>query len=190
MTGVIINPSWQVPPSIIAESVGALVRTRPATARARDYVWSYRGGSLSVTQRPGPQNALGQIKLEMPNPFKVYVHDTPGKALFDEEQRAYSHGCIRTDRPRELAAALLGMADLAAIDGLIASGTTVRLALGRPLPIHAVYQTVLAEADGSTPYLRDPYNLDPAVAAELDDQNPILSGNDLDTECSSFARAG
>lgn len=190
VTDVIINPSWHVPPSIIAESVGALVRTRPTTARARGYVWSYRGGSLSVTQRPGPLNALGQIKLEMPNPFKVYVHDTPGKALFDEEQRAFSHGCIRTGRPRELAAALLGMADLAAIDSLIAGGTTVRLALSRPMPIHVVYQTVLAEADGSIRYLRDPYDLDPAVAAELDDQNPILSGDGRDTECSSFTRAG
>lgn len=189
VTGVILNPSWQVPPSIIAESVGSLVRTRPRTARARGYVWSYQAGRLSVTQQPGPHNALGQVKLDMPNPFRVYLHDTPDKSLFEKQQRTFSHGCIRTDRPRELAAMLLGMADRTVIDGRIAGGTTLRLPLSRPLPIYVVYQTALAEPDGSIRYLNDSYDLDAAVAVALGDQGPILSSHAVSTECSLFAGA-
>jgi L,D-transpeptidase YcbB len=84
-TGVILNPPWVVPQSIIRESVGSLVRNRPATARARGYTWTSGGGTLSVTQSPGPGNSLGQMKIDMPNSYAIFLHDTPAKAPVRQE---------------------------------------------------------------------------------------------------------
>jgi L,D-transpeptidase YcbB len=103
VTGVILNPWWDVPQSIVRESVGQLVRTSPALARSRGYVVS----GARIRQAPGPGNSLGQVKLIMPNPYSVYLHDTPNKKLFDEEMRAFSHGCIRVQDAIGLAASLL-----------------------------------------------------------------------------------
>ena len=106
--GVIINPWWELPKRIVAERVGTLFVKHPVMAKAQGYVrvkaW---GGGTRVRQAPGPRNALGQMKLVMPNPYPIYLHDTPSKALFDETARAFSHGCMRVDRPFDLAAALL-----------------------------------------------------------------------------------
>lgn len=168
-TGLILNPWWDVPQSIIAESVGRLVRTDPAAARARGYVWS--GGK--VRQSPGPGNALGQMKLIMPNPFTIYVHDTPSKALFDEEERAFSHGCIRTKEPFALAEALLSSTpgwDRAAIDRIVASGTTTTVRFDRPLPVYVGYFTAATDETGNVKTYRDIYRRDEAVAAQLADR--------------------
>ena len=187
VTGVILTPVWRVPRSIIAESVGKLVSTQPRTARARGYVWTRSGGALQVSQQPGPQNSLGQIKLDMPNPLSVYLHDTPGKALFEKGQRTFSHGCVRTDRLIDLAAILLegtGV-DRAAIDRSREGRTTLRLPLARPLPIYVVYQTAVADANGTIRYLADPYRLDAAIAAQLDDAaSPLQAAVATITECS------
>lgn len=167
---VIFNPSWYVPQSIVAESVGKLVRSSPQVARSRGYTWRTDGaGRLQVTQQPGPGNALGQMKLEMTNPFAIYVHDTPNKDLFDSEVRTFSHGCIRTQAPFDLAGELLadGGWTRAMIDGAVAAKQTKRAPLGTPVPIHLVYLTAVAGADGSVEYLRDPYSLDAALAAKL-----------------------
>jgi murein L,D-transpeptidase YcbB/YkuD len=172
VTGVIFNPPWNVPQSIVAESVGSLVRNSPATARARGYTWSYSGGALRVTQQPGPQNALGQMKLDMPNPYTVYLHDTPSKALFDQEQRALSHGCIRTDKPFDLAEQLLRDAgwNRAMIDDAVAKRRTQRVALAQPLPVYVIYMPAYVAADGSVSYFGDPYSLNGAVNRLLDDR--------------------
>jgi murein L,D-transpeptidase YcbB/YkuD len=169
VNAVILNPSWYVPQSIVGESVGSLVRNNPATARARGYTWSYSGGGLRVTQRPGPQNALGQMKLDMPNPFTVYLHDTPNKDLFDEEQRTFSHGCVRTDNPFGLATRLLTPSgwDRAMIDSIVANGETRRVPLQTPIPIYIVYFTAIADPEDGVRYLEDPYNLDAATAAQM-----------------------
>jgi murein L,D-transpeptidase YcbB/YkuD len=127
---------------------------------------------LRVTQRPGPQNALGQVKLDMPNPFTVYLHDTPSKALFDQEQRTMSHGCIRTDKPFDLAERLLGDAgwSRAMIDNAVAGRQTQRVALTQPLPIYVVYMPAFVAPDGSVGYFGDPYSLNGEVNRLLDDR--------------------
>lgn len=167
---VILNPSWHVPQSIIAESVGRLVRSSPGTARARGYTWARDGaGRLQVTQVPGPNNALGQIKLDMPNPLSVYVHDTPTKDLFERADRTFSHGCIRTQNPFDLAETLLVDAgwSRAMIDEAVAARRTRRVPLASPVRIHVVYLTAVAGADGAVEYLGDPYSLDATIAARL-----------------------
>jgi len=167
---VIFNPSWHVPQSIIAESVGRLVRSSPEVARARGYTWRFDdAGRLQVTQQPGPNNALGQMKLEMTNPFSIYIHDTPNKDLFDRTERTFSHGCVRTQNPIDLAETLLADAgwSRAMIDEAVAARRTKRVPLASPLSIHIVYLTAVAGAGGSVAYLDDPYSLDAAIAAKL-----------------------
>jgi L,D-transpeptidase YcbB len=152
VTGVIVNPWWDVPPSIVAESVGALVRRNPAEARRRGYVW----GGGRYRQRPGPGNALGQMKLVMPNPLKVYLHDTPNKALFEQPTRAFSHGCIRVDQALGLATTLLDRP----VDGEVRRGSTVTLPLGEPLPVYVAYFTADVGASGAVEFHEDIYGRD------------------------------
>jgi L,D-transpeptidase YcbB len=169
VTGLILNPWWDIPASIVRESVGALIRTRPQVARARGYVWS----GASVRQRPGPGNSLGQMKLVMPNPFAVYIHDTPSKALFARPLRALSHGCVRTEHPFDLASALLAGqtgGTRAGIDAIVVGGETKKLELVRPLPIYTLYFTAEADATGRLVTYPDIYERDAVVAAELVDR--------------------
>lgn len=190
--GVIFNPSWYVPQSIIAESVGSLVRNRPQVARSRGYVWSWDSGRLRVTQTPGPQNALGQMKLDMPNPLSIFVHDTPSKDLFDREERTLSHGCIRTQDPFDLGAALLAGSewDRARIDNAVGSRKTVRVPLDRPVPLYAVYITAVAQPDGTVRFLDDPYSLDTALRNRLAmkaGETTRLAELGHETECSQVS---
>lgn len=150
MTGVTANPWWNVPCSIVDESIGKLVRTRPAEAARRGFVATTdAGGKLVVRQKPGPENALGRLKFEMPNPYGVYLHDTSSPGLFARETRALSHGCIRTDRPDELARKLLGGADAARLDTALLTLDTQTIRFAEPVPVYVVYLTV--EANGSAP---------------------------------------
>lgn len=172
VTGLIINPWWEIPDSIVDESVGKLIRTRPAVAKARGYVWSSSG----VRQKPGPTNSLGQMKLIMPNPFSIYVHDTPSKSLFAQAHRAYSHGCIRTDDPFGLASELLAEAPdwpRTRIDATVASGATEKAMLPTPVPIFVVYFTAEVEGAGKLILYPDIYHRDAVVAAELVDRDAL-----------------
>lgn len=169
VTGVIFNPWWEIPPSIVRESVGKLVATAPAAARAKGYVVA-RG---RYRQQPGPDNALGRAKLVMPNPFNVYLHDTPNKALFDADPRAFSHGCIRTQDVLGLAETLLaGTAgwDRPRIDGALAANRTAQAQLARPLPIYIAYLTAAADEDGEMATFPDIYGRDSAIVAALTDR--------------------
>lgn len=186
VTGVIVNPTWQVPQSIIAESVGRLIRSNPAGARSRGYTWSYANGGLRVAQRPGPNNSLGQVKLDMPNPLSVYLHDTPSKDLFDKNQRTFSHGCIRVDRPLDLATMLLSGTGVTrgSLDLLLRGRQTQRFPLANPLRVYVIYQTAVADKDGLVHFLDDPYGLDPAIGALLDGgPSPALTARATHTEC-------
>ncbi len=180
VTGVILNPWWEVPSSIVAESVGRLVRSNPAKARADGYVTAaLPGGGVRIRQAPGPRNALGRMKLVMPNPFTVYMHDTPSKALFDKPSRAFSHGCIRTDKPIDWAATLLATSPgwpRARIDGILGSGQSTRVDLATPIPIYVVYFTMRAHLDGSVTTHADVYGRDNAVIAALTDREGEAPG--------------
>lgn len=155
--GVILNPWWDIPTSIVRESVGALVRRNPSLARQRGYVWS----NGRYRQRPGPNNALGQMKLIMPNRFSVYMHDTPSKDLFAEEVRAFSHGCIRTGDAIGYAATLLeGVETREQIDAIVASNKTTTVKLAQPIPVYIAYFTAIENDAGQIEILPDIYNRD------------------------------
>jgi len=150
VTGVTVNPWWNVPCSIVNESVGKLITSNPAEAARRGYVASRDvKGQLVVRQKPGPNNALGQIKLEMPNRYGVYIHDTPSRDLFTRNSRAFSHGCIRTEDPKSLAAMLLGEGKANSVDLLLASGATKTLAVNPQVPVYVLYLTAEPDKDAA-----------------------------------------
>ena len=152
---VIANPAWILPPSVLREA-GWRNKGYSVTRRA--------DGSLMVRQAPGPRNALGRIKIDMPNPMAIYLHDTPNKAAFNKTDRALSHGCIRVQNIEELAALLHGQ-DL---DEALADPTRTRvLQLEKSVPVYIVYFTARADADGTIRYLNDPYRHDQALVDRI-----------------------
>ena len=153
ITGVTINPWWNIPASIVREKRGRF----PAS---QGYV--YTGGQWR--QKPGPGNALGQMKLVMPNPHSVYLHDTPSRQLFDRDVRAFSHGCVRTGDAMGFAATLLeGTRTRAELDALAKSLKTVTIDLPQPLPVYITYFTAAPAADGAVTYYPDIYRRDGRV---------------------------
>lgn len=158
VNGVILNPWWEVPKSIVAESVGRLVARHPARAAAQGYV---RDGDR-YRQRPGPENQLGLVKLDFRNPYSVGIHDTPSRQLFEKDKRAFSHGCIRVDDPFGLAATLLGPP--VSRDSLITvretNPDTQTLPLAAPLPVIVGYFTAEVADDGTLRMFDDVYKLD------------------------------
>lgn len=161
VTGVNYNPWWNIPKSIVAESVGALTRKNPAEAKRRGYVW----GDGTFRQRPGRRNALGLMKLVMPNDYTVYLHDTPEKALFEKPTRAFSHGCIRVGGALAFASTLLaGTFDQKQIDVVLASGKTTTLSLAEPLPVYIAYFTADGAEPGAVRFHADTYGRDAAIS--------------------------
>ena len=157
VSGVILNPWWEIPTSIVAEGIGSMVRNNPARARSKGYV--VQNGRYR--QRPGPGNALGQMKLVMPNSYSVYLHDTPNKKLFSEPVRTFSHGCIRVGGAIDLAKTLLaGSATEEQIDDILASRQTTKLSTTASLPVYIAYFTAEGAADGTVSYFPDVYNRD------------------------------
>ena len=120
-----------------------------------------------LQQRAGPNSGLGQLMFYMNNRFDVYLHDTPSKNLFSRDDRRISHGCIRVEKPRELAA-LLMQQPVDTIDQAIATGSTTRAGLPQPVPVFVVYETAFADADGRLQFRPDVYGRDAAIWAQLD----------------------
>lgn len=153
ITGVILNPWWVVPASIVREMRGRF----PAS---RGYVRT--GGQ--IMQKPGPNNALGQMKLDMPNPYTVYMHDTPSKQLFEEETRAFSHGCIRVGNALDFATTLLeGVKTRDEVDAIVATRKTTKIALPASLPVYVTYFTAVVGEDGKVEILPDIYKRDARI---------------------------
>jgi murein L,D-transpeptidase YcbB/YkuD len=130
---------------------------------------------------------LGVLKLESPNRYSVFLHDTPGKTAFERDNRALSHGCVRVQRIGELTAlALGGDREEAAqrIEGAIASGATQRLALNESLPVYFLYWTAIAGADGTVGFRRDLYGRDGKLMAALAsrDTTPLMASQTCDNE--------
>lgn len=172
VSGAILNPWWEIPTSIVAEGIGSMVRNNPARARSRGYV--YQDGRYR--QRPGPSNALGQMKLVMPNAYSVYLHDTPNKNLFSEEVRTFSHGCIRVGGAIDLVKTLLaGSATAEEVDDILASRKTTRLSTTKPIPIYIAYFTAEGASDGTVSYFPDVYGRD----------NLELAQNERATACAA-----
>ncbi len=147
---IIVNPYWNVPPSILNKEMLPKAGGDVSAIAARGFNVSYRGGKLVVRQPPGEGNALGRIKFMFPNDFAVYLHDTPSRNLFAASHRAFSHGCMRVEEPFSLAEAVLGPGSgwsESRVRRLI-GGSERYINLSKPLPIHIEYFTAYIDEAG------------------------------------------
>ena len=169
---VVFNPTWTVPQSIVkGEGLGARLLANPASARRQGYkVTKADDGVTYVVQQPGDNNALGRMKIDMPNPHAIYLHDTPEKAFFSRDARAFSHGCIRTERAVELGMtmAILG-AGLDPQEGadISRSGKYTRVTMTRTFPVYITYFTMARDINGALHTFNDIYGRDAPVLASF-----------------------
>jgi len=166
MDQVVFSPHWNVPANILETEVLPAIRRDPRYL-ARKNMEMVRGtdGAVQVRQRPGPRNALGLVKFLFPNPFNVYLHDTPGDALFARPRRALSHGCVRLEKPEALARFVLKGAaewDDARIAAAMRSGRERFVALPDPVPLRIAYFTTWVDEDGAVMFAPDVYRHDVA----------------------------
>lgn len=182
---VTFNPWWRVPPSIVRESIGSLIKKNPKQARRLGYVVIKPG---DIRQKPGPLNALGKVKLNMPNAFNIYLHDTPSKNLFSHPVRTFSHGCIRIKYAIDFVEIILKDEtdwDRYKIDDALERGKTTTVRLTHPLPVYVVYFTALLNKEGKIDYLPDPYNYDAAFADTF--LKPLSSNDNTLNSMENFA---
>jgi murein L,D-transpeptidase YcbB/YkuD len=184
MTSVNFHPYWNVPTSIARNEILPKARASAAYLTNNNYELlrgstvvpitaaniAEIGGAVRVRQTPGPHNALGRVKFDMPNPENIYLHDTPSRGLFERVRRDFSHGCIRLADPAAFAEwALRDLPEWtrARIDSVMAGTTPLVVQLPRKIPVYIVYQTVLARESGDAYFYGDLYGHDAALDVAL-----------------------
>jgi murein L,D-transpeptidase YcbB/YkuD len=183
-----LNPTWTVPPGILARDILPAVKKDPSYLKDRNIRVIDRSGNIinqntidwskysgrnfpyQLRQDPGPNNAMGLIKIMFPNKHLVFIHDTPSRSLFDRTDRTFSSGCIRTEKPFELAEILLDNPakwNQESFKRIIDSGQTQTIRLPKPVPVLLFYWTAAMEPDGSVRFKKDPYKRDAEVLEGL-----------------------
>lgn len=176
---VVFNPSWGVPPSIIAKEYLPKLRRDPGyldrigfkvvnqkgkVVSSRSVSWGSYGSKVpyGIHQPPGAKNALGEVKFLFPNSHNIYMHDTPNRELFSEDERAFSHGCVRVQNPREFASVILGW-DQAEVARHIETPRSETIRLKEKIPVHIAYFTAWPDETGGIRYYEDIYGRDKAL---------------------------
>jgi murein L,D-transpeptidase YcbB/YkuD len=189
ITYVVFNPTWTIPPGILVKDKLPELRRNPGALKRMNIRvldgsgrevnpysvnWNQYGPSrlppYQFVQDPGPNNALGLVKIMFPNPYLVYLHDSPAKSLFEQDQRTFSSGCIRVQQPFELAALVLNdpQWNPQSIDAVIATKQTRTVNLKTPVPVLLLYWTAQPRPDGQVNFRNDVYGRDPPTLAALD----------------------
>lgn len=186
MSLIVFNPYWNVPTSIVKnEILPKLYRNTAYLSRNNMEVlsgnkvinpneinWSAYSGNVpfSFRQKPGRSNSLGKIKFLFPNNFSIYLHDTPSKSLFNQSNRAFSHGCIRVSEPKKLALYLLrndSNWDTEKVDEVLKTDTETSIRLNPTLPVYIAYFTAWVDNTGQLNFRKDLYNLDEKLSKEI-----------------------
>ncbi|CAN7668079.1 L,D-transpeptidase family protein [Bradyrhizobium sp. LjRoot220] len=166
MKFITVNPTWNVPPSIIYnEYLPALQQDPTVLQRMGLKLERNRDGSIHISQPPGEANALGRIRFNFPNKFLVYQHDTPDKNLFAKEERAFSHGCMRVQNPDQYASTLLNIVmpnDKYTPEKIrsMYGRSEIDLRFPTPIPVHITYQTAFVDDAGKLQLRKDVYGRD------------------------------
>jgi L,D-transpeptidase YcbB len=162
---VVFNPPWNVPASIASAELLPKEAKNPGYLARNDFIWV--DGRLQ--QKAGPKSALGLLKFNLPSPFGVYLHDTPSRSLFAGSNRALSHGCMRLEKPRELAAILLGRQGWSAaqVEAAIAAKKTSFVNLAEPVPLFVNYFTAAVDDRGHVTFSPDRYGWDAKLIIAL-----------------------
>ncbi len=189
---VVFNPHWSIPKKIALEEVIPKQQRNPgyfASQGIRVFSdwraskelspgsidWSrldWGNFHYMLRQEPGPKNPLGRLKFLFSNNFRIYLHDTPAQSLFQQSERQFSHGCIRVEAPRRLAAFLLSSApdspwSEAAVRSAVASGITREIEISPPVPLYLLYLTAWVGDDGAVHFRRDIYGEDELLLIDL-----------------------
>lgn len=186
MEYMMINPTWNVPRSIATKEYLPMMQRNPnaaghltlVDARGRtvsrasvDFTqYTERTFPFNLKELPSDGNALGLVKFMFPNPYNIYLHDTPAKSLFSRESRAFSHGCIRLSDPFDFAYALLKRQETdpkGFFQSVLSTGRETQVMLEQPLPVHLIYRTAFTQAKGRTQYRRDVYGRDAMIFGAL-----------------------
>ncbi len=185
LRSVTLNPDWLPPSEIVREELLPHFARDPAAAVRQGFEaldaagavvdpaivnWSARPFPYRVRQRPGPANALGRIRFDLPNALSIYLHDTPNHALFNRPDRALSHGCIRVDDPLGLAASVLddGQWTPELLQAAIDSNEQQVVPLTHAVGVYILYLTAAIGDDGEIAYYDDLYGRDGALIAALE----------------------
>jgi murein L,D-transpeptidase YcbB/YkuD len=190
ITYVVFNPTWTIPTGILVKDKLPILKKDPGYLK-RNHIrvidrsgrevdpysinWkAYGAGRLppyQLRQDPGDDNALGLVKIMFPNPYSVYLHDTPTKSLFDKDERIFSSGCIRVQKAFELAERLLNDParwNASTIAEVVAAKAMKTVNLAKPVPVLILYWTAQPTPDGRVIFRNDVYGRDPPTLAALD----------------------
>lgn len=181
------NPYWHVPKSIIQKDIIKYMNEDPEyLTKWKIHIYDGKGREImphevdwttneaveyQLRQEPGAENSMGHVRINFPNPYDVYLHDTPQKALFGDNARFYSSGCMRVENVDELVAWLLrgnGGWDLASVRAKFESNERLDVSLKQPVPIHTTYISAWANAQGTVNFRSDVYDFDSAGKVYVD----------------------
>jgi L,D-transpeptidase YcbB len=166
METVVFRPYWNITPDIQAKEIEPKLASNPGYLAANDMEYYNDGGQRRIRQRPGPKNSLGFVKFLFPNDFNIYLHDTPNHELFDKDVRAFSHGCIRVEKPDELAQWVLGW-DASKVEQAMREGGDNRgVKLPHKIPVYIAYGTAYVR-DGQLFFGNDLYHRDDALVKAM-----------------------
>lgn len=169
MNNIVFSPYWNVPPSIIKSEI------KPGMAKDKDYLAkkNLEWNNGAVRQLPGKNNSLGLVKFLFPNSSNIYLHDTPAKSLFERESRAFSHGCVRVAKPRELAIELLKDDPKwtpERIDKAMHAGKESWYTLKKKVPVYIGYFTAWVDREGQLNFYKDIYQRDESLIKLLTEE--------------------
>jgi murein L,D-transpeptidase YcbB/YkuD len=166
MKYIVFSPYWNIPESILNKEILPGIEKNSNYLEEHDMEWH----NDYVRQRPGSKNSLGLIKFLFPNSNAIYLHDTPAKSLFNKEDRAFSHGCIRVAKPIELAAHIMQNDkkwNKEKIEEAMSSGEESWYTLQNKIPVYIGYFTAWVDTEGTIHFYEDVYDRDEALAALL-----------------------
>ncbi len=193
MEHMVINPTWNVPRSITVKEYLPMLQKNPnavghlnlidnrgrVVPRSAVNFAQYTGKTFpfALKEPPSQGNALGLVKFMFPNPYNIYLHDTPAKSLFGREVRAYSHGCVRLHQPFDFAYALLAKQESdpqGYFQSILSTGRETTVPLKEAVPVHIIYRTAFTSAKGHVQYRRDVYGRDAAIWSALQQRGVVL----------------
>ncbi len=193
---IVMNPTWTLPYSIATHETLPELKKDPGYLAAKHMEIMDRNGTILnpdtinfnqysagnfpfiVRQKAGPWNALGQVKFIFPNKYAVYLHDTPSRGLFNRQDRAFSHGCIRTESKWELLMSLMDdpeIWNMDKINEILKSGETTRINLPEPVNIYIMYWTARVDQENNLYFMKDVYKRDESVIKALNEPVKFLS---------------
>jgi murein L,D-transpeptidase YcbB/YkuD len=185
---IMLNPYWNIPNSIVnSEIIPGIKRDRNYLSKNNMEVVSFKGEPMNesninwnnyttkkvpfiIRQKPGKNNALGEMKFLFPNSYSIYLHDTPSKGLFDRNERDFSHGCIRVENPKKLMMYLLENNTTwtkQKIDKVLKTDTETGISVKPNMPVYIAYFTAWVDHKGNLNFRNDIYNLDEELAKEI-----------------------